>query len=216
MSLPAKLREEIRSVGLTTLFFAAWFSVLLVLKWLVLAEYNIELRSMSIALVGALIIAKVVLVLEKVPLETWTRGRPAMTHVAVRTSLYGLGILVVLLVEKAFEFRHEYDGFVPALAQVIHHQAIPHVLAAAIGVTGALLVFNAMFVIRRHLGKRGLLGLFCRLFGSRGKTSFEARSRRCRWKLGRFSRRRITRRAQFGVPLPEFCREKCLNIRRDD
>ena len=169
MSLPAKLREEIRSVGLTTLFFAAWFSVLLVLKWLVLAEYNIELRSMSIALVGALIVAKVVLVLEKVPLETWTRGRSALTHVAVRTGLYGLGILVVLLLEKAFEVRHEYGGFIPALAQVISHQDIPHVLAATIGVTGALLVFNSMFVIRRYLGKRGLLGLFLSPLREQGK-----------------------------------------------
>jgi len=160
MSLPAKLRAEIRSVGLTTLFFAAWFGVLLVLKCLILAEYDIELRGMSIALIGALIVAKVVLVLEKVPLETWTRGRPALIHVAVRTGLYGLGILVVLLLEKAFEVRHEFGGFIPALTQVIRHQDIPHVLAAAIGVTGALLVFNAMFVIRRHLGKRELLGLF--------------------------------------------------------
>ena len=169
MSLPAKLHEEIKSVGLTTLFFAAWFSVLLVLKWLVLAEYNIGLRSMSIALVGALIVAKVVLVLEKVPLETWTRGRPALTHVAVRTGLYGLGILVVLLLEKTFEVRHEYGGFVPALAQVMRHQDIPHVLAAAIGVTGALLVFNAMFVIRRYLGKRGLLRLFLSPLREQGK-----------------------------------------------
>jgi hypothetical protein len=160
MSLPAKLRGEIRTVGLTTLFFAAWFCMLMVLKWLVLAEYNIEFRSVSTALVGALIVAKVVLVLEKVPLETWTPDWAALTHVAVRTGLYGIAILLLLLLEKAFEVRHEYSGFVPALAQVIRHQDIPHVLAAAIGVTGALLVFNAMFVIRRHLGKRGLLGLF--------------------------------------------------------
>jgi hypothetical protein len=31
MSLPKKLREEIRSVGLATVYFAAWFSVLMVL-----------------------------------------------------------------------------------------------------------------------------------------------------------------------------------------
>lgn len=160
MSFPAKLREEIKSVGLTTLFFAAWFSVLLILKWLILAEYNIEFRHMSIALIGALIVAKVVLVLENVPIETWTRDRPALTYVIVRTGLYGLGILAVLLLEKAFEVRHEYGGFVPALVQVIHHRDIPHVLAAAIGVTGALLVFNAMFVIRRHFGDRGLFELF--------------------------------------------------------
>ena len=160
MSLPAKLREEIRSVGLTTLFFAAWFGMLMALKWLVLAEYDIKLLNVSIVLVGALIVAKVVLVLEKVPVDRWTRNRAALTHVVVRTGLYGIGILLVLILENAFEVRHEYGGFVPALAQVVRHQDIPHVVAAAIGVTAGLLIFNATFVIRRHLGKQGLIDLF--------------------------------------------------------
>ena len=160
MSLSAKLSDEIRSVGLATLFFGVWFLVLLVLKWLVLAEYRIEFHGLSMALIGALIVAKVVLVLENVPLGVLTRNRPAVVDVAVRTGLYGLGVLVVLLLEKAFEARHEYGGFVSSVVQVVHHQDIPHVLAATIGVTGALLVFNASFVVRRRLGKEGLLPLF--------------------------------------------------------
>lgn len=160
MTVSKKLREEIESLGLTTLFFGAWFAVLVLLKWLVLAEYRIELTNLSIVLVGALIVAKVVLVLDKVPIDAWTRNRPAFFHVLVRTALYGLGVLVVLVLEKAFESRHEYDGFVSALIHLLRHQDIPHVLAATIGVTGALLIFNALLVIQRHLGKGGLLRLF--------------------------------------------------------
>jgi hypothetical protein len=160
VNFSARLREEIRSVGLATLFFGVWFLVLLVLKWLVLAEYRIEFHGLSMALVGALIVAKVVLVLENVPLGALTRNRPAVVDVIARTGLYGLGVLVVLLLEKAFETRHEYGGFISSVVQVLHHQDIPHVLAATIGVTGALLVFNASFVVRRRLGKGGLLPLF--------------------------------------------------------
>ena len=160
MSVSEKLRNEIRSLGLTTLFFAAWFAVLIFLKWLILAEYSIEFTDVSIVLIGALIVAKVVLILDNVPIDTWTRTRPALAHILLRTILYGLGILVVLLLEKAFEGRHEYGGFVPAITQVFRHEEIHHVLAAAIGVTGALLVFNTLLVIRRQLGERGLLDLF--------------------------------------------------------
>jgi hypothetical protein len=159
MGFPKRAREELKSVGATTLFFAAWFGVLMLLKWLVLAEYDIEFRNVSFALIGALIVAKVVLVLENVPLEKWMGDRSALTHVLLRTGLYGLGILVVLLLEKAFEARHEYGGFFRALTQIIQHEDLPHVLAAAIGVTVALFVFNAMSIIRRHLGNRGLLRL---------------------------------------------------------
>lgn len=160
VSLPPKLREEIRSLGLTTLFFAAWFGLLMILKSLVLSEYNIEFRNVSMALVGALIVAKVVLVLEKVPLERWIPDRAALIHLILRTVLYGLGILLVLLIEKAFEIRHESGGFLPALGQVIHHEDAPHVLAATIGVAAGLLFFNAILVVRRHLGEAGLLELF--------------------------------------------------------
>lgn len=160
MSIPEKIREEVASIGLTTLFFATWFAVLVLLKWLVLAEYSIEFTDVSIVLVGALIVAKVVVVLDKVPIDAWTRNRPAFVHVFVRTALYGFGILVVLLLEKAFESRHEYGGFIPALRQVFSHQDVPHVLAATIGVTGALLMFNALLVIQRYLGEGGILKLF--------------------------------------------------------
>jgi hypothetical protein len=160
VSIPGKLRSELRTVGLTTLFFAAWFAVLIALKSLILAEYSIEFRGLSIVVIGALIVAKVVVVLENVPIDRWIGERTALTDVLVRTTLYGLGVVVVLLVEKAFEARHEAGGFIPSLLQVVRHEDLPHILAAAIGVTGALLVFNTMSVIRRHVGNRGLFELF--------------------------------------------------------
>jgi hypothetical protein len=160
VSLQQKLRDEIISVGSTALFFGLWFLVLLVLKWLILAEYAIQFHNLSMALVGALIVAKVVLVLENVPLETLMRSHPALVHVIVRTVLYGLGVFVVLVLEKAFEARHEYGGFAASVVQVFHNRDTPHVLATAIAVTAALLVFNLLSVVRRHLGNRALLRLF--------------------------------------------------------
>lgn len=160
MSIVAKAKEEIKAVGLTTLFFALWFSVFVLLKTLILAEYNIGFAGLSAALVGALIVAKVVLILENVPLATWLRGRSGLVHLVVRTAIYGFGVFVVLLLEKAFEVRHEHGGFVPALARVFQHRDIHHAWATTIGVTGALLVFNALLVVRRHVGKQGLLRMF--------------------------------------------------------
>jgi hypothetical protein len=77
MNIKHKLKDEIKAVGLTTLYFATWIGVLVVLKQLVLEEYRIQFNGLSMALVGALILAKVVLVLEHVPLGGWIRTRPA-------------------------------------------------------------------------------------------------------------------------------------------
>ena len=76
-----------------------------------LAEYQIEFRHYSMALVGALILAKVVLLLEHVSLGAWVRVQPAWVDIALRTVLYSIGVLVVMTLEKGFEGRHEHGSF---------------------------------------------------------------------------------------------------------
>ena len=115
MSFGRKLRNEIRTVALTALYFAVWIGVLVTLKQLLLAEYRIRFNGLSLALVGALVLAKVVLVLEHVPLGRWTRQKPALLDVILRTALFGFGVLVALLLEKGFHERQEYGGFGPSL-----------------------------------------------------------------------------------------------------
>jgi hypothetical protein len=113
-----------------------------------------------LVIVGALVLAKVVLVLEHVPLGAWTRTRSALLDVVLRTALYAVGVLVVLLLEKAFEGRHEHGGFGPSLIAVFQHAEVHHVWVNTICLTGALLGYNALSVVRRHLGQGGLLRLF--------------------------------------------------------
>jgi hypothetical protein len=161
MNLPQKVKHELKAIALTTLYFAVWLGVLMFLKRLILADYEIRFRGLSVAIVGALVIAKVVLVLEHVPLGFWVRKQPAVFDVVLRTALYGAGVAVALLLEKAFEARKEYGGFGRAVFGVFHHRDIHNVWANTVGLTCALLGFNALSVLRRHLGDRELVGVFC-------------------------------------------------------
>jgi len=160
MQLPQKLKDEIRSLVNTTLYFVIWLGMLILIKKLVLAEYRVEFYGLSKALIGALILAKVVLILEHVPLGALTRNRPALVSVILRTALYTAGVFAVLILEKGFEGRHEYGGFGPSLASVFQNANVYHVWANTICVSGALLVFNIMAVVRRNLGEDGLRRMF--------------------------------------------------------
>jgi hypothetical protein len=160
MSLAQRITRELKAVALTTAYFAACFGVVMILKELFLAEYEIAFAGMSLAFVGAVVVAKVVLVLERVSLGSWIRRQPAEVDVVVRTVLYTLGALGVMLLEKAFESRHEYGGFAAALRQVIEHREIHHVWASILCVACALLGFNALAVVRRHVGDRELAQMF--------------------------------------------------------
>ena len=160
MSLKQRLNEEIKAVGIAVLYFRCWIAALLLLKSLVLAEYKIAFHGWSVTVVGALVLSKVVLVLEHVSLGACVRDRAAGVEVVLRTAMYALGVAVVLALEKGFEGRHEYGGFGPALRQLLQQADIHHVWANTIVLSGALLVYNALTVVRRHLGKRGLIRMF--------------------------------------------------------
>ena len=160
MSFQQKLKKETKVMALAATYFTTWLGVLMILKWLILADYRIEFHGFSLMVVGVLILAKVVLLLEHVPLGKWVRTRPALVDVIFRTVLYALGVTVVLHLEKAFDGRHEYGGFAPSLRAVFHHVDIYHVWVNAICLSGALLGYNILSVIRRHLGEGGLIRLF--------------------------------------------------------
>ena len=160
MTAHEKLKHELEELALAGLYFFLWIGLLVALKKLVLAEYQIEFGGLSVAFVGALILAKVVLILEHVPPGPLTRNRSAWVEVLWRTALYGAGVVVVLLLEKGFEGRHEYGGFWQSLKSLFDHADIDHVWANAICISGALLVYNAMSVVRKHLGDGGLIAIF--------------------------------------------------------
>ncbi len=160
MSLSQKVKHELKSIVLAALYFGCWLAVLLLIKQLVLAEYHIEFKGISKALIGALVLSKVVLILEHVSLGAWVRRQPAWVEIIMRTLLYAFGVLLVLLLEKGFEGRHEYGSFEKSLSAVFQHADIYHVWVNAIVLTGALLVYNILFVVRSYLGEGGMFRLF--------------------------------------------------------
>jgi hypothetical protein len=109
-----------------------------------------------VALVGALVLAKVVLILDHVPLGTWLQSRPAWVDVLVRTVLYTAGVFVVMIVERSFEGRSEHGGFSAAMAAMFAEADAAHVLVNTICAAGALFGYNVLAVIREFLGPGGV------------------------------------------------------------
>jgi hypothetical protein len=157
-----KIKSEIRTVFLTTLYFFSWFGGLYIIKVLLLKEYNIEFSGFSAVLLGALICAKVVMILEYVSIP-FTKTKPVWVEVLVRTFLYLIGIFIVLVLEKSFEARHEYGGFIGAFKNLKSTANDYHIYVNMICVSGAILVYNIWSVIKLKLGK----GLFRKLMTSK-------------------------------------------------
>jgi hypothetical protein len=161
-SVSSRLVAELKSLALMMLYFATWLVPLLIIKNLLLEDYAVPLTHVSAAIVGALILSKVVLVLERVSLGAWVARQPAWIDVVLRTLLYSLGVVAVLLLEKAFEVHDELGGLLSSLGAVFHHPDLNHVLVNTIVILGALLSFNILSVVRRNLEAGSLLVLLSR------------------------------------------------------
>ena len=157
------------------LYFACWIGFLLLMKRLLLAEYDIAFYGWSAALVGVLVLSKVVLALERVPLGGWATTRPAWVEVVLRTALYATGVLVVLAVEHGIRGAQEHGGFWRAVTAAFAGADRHHVRANALCVGGALLGYNAFAVIRHRVGDGALLRMFLepRPGASRGQAARE-------------------------------------------
>lgn len=157
MSGKDKVLKEVKAILLVTLYFLSWFGTLMLIKVLLLEEYKIEFYGASIVIIGSLVAAKAVLLLEMVPLGL--NQKPAIVDILVRTFLYLAGVTIILILEHAFEARHEQGGFLNALKNLPKSANYYNVLVNIICVFWALLFYNLGSVIKARLGIKGFLKL---------------------------------------------------------
>ncbi len=160
MSALKKILNEIKIVARVASYFAIVFVMMMVMKKLDLEDYDIKFTGISQALVGALILSKVVILMEYISLGSWVQRQPAIVDVILRTLLYSAGVAVVVLLEKAFEKRHEVKGFGNAISYVISHRDVYHVWATTIGSAASIFIYNAFSVVQQKMGKNGIAKLF--------------------------------------------------------
>lgn len=160
MSIGHRLAHEARSILVVTAYFGACFVVIMLLKQLWLADYGIRFDGLATALLGALVTAKVVVLLDALPFQRRLRRLPGIAEVALRTLAYTAAVLVVLLLERAFESRAEAGGFAAALARILDHSDLPRIWATAIAVGLSFLAFTSFALIARTFGAKETARVF--------------------------------------------------------
>lgn len=160
MSASERIRTEIREIGLVTAFFLTCFLVFLSLKKLLLAEYQIEVTVLQTAAIGALVVAKVVVLLEKTSFGNGFRSGTVFSHVLWRSVTYTSVVFVVTLAEHLFDFYREKGNLPDALSEMWSGRDFRHFLAMNLGVGISFLVYNCFSEIDQKLGEGGLRKLF--------------------------------------------------------
>jgi hypothetical protein len=148
------LVHEVRSILTAALFFLTCFAVIMVLKTLMIEEYDLTVGASAKVLMLSLVTAKVVVLFGRLSV-----GRQiGVVEVLLRSTLYSFAAFVLLLLEHGLSERKEAGGFWAAVTQAFRHPDMPVIWATLICVTLAFLIWTAIGVLARAIGRERLLG----------------------------------------------------------
>ncbi|MCE0498739.1 MAG: hypothetical protein LV481_12410 [Methylacidiphilales bacterium] len=146
------LKKEVKELAVLFLYFAFYFGIFIALKKLILAHYHISFYGFGAAMVGALIAAKAVLVIESTPLSKPFHSSAPFLKILYDTLLFTALALVFLYLEKGLELAHKEGTF-----RLAFLTAGPgddwYQFCAMVGWAGLSFLNYAVFAaISRHLG----------------------------------------------------------------
>lgn len=93
------------------LFFLVMFHVVLFTRMLTLREFGITPHASAVAIIGALLVAKVIFIADKFAFLNFYPHRPLIWNVLLKTAAYCILIFLFLYVEELFHLRHRYGSF---------------------------------------------------------------------------------------------------------
>jgi len=155
-----RIRHEVREIGLVTLYFLSCFLFFLSLKALLLDEYDIEVNVLGTAMVGALVVAKVVVLLDKTSLGDWFVSQKVWIHVLWRSLVYTAVVFVATLAERLFDLYRELGRLPEALSRLWAGEDLDHFLAMNLSVGLSFVVYNVLAELGRHMGTHALRDFF--------------------------------------------------------
>jgi len=104
------IKHEALEIIQPTIFFFISFCLLIVTQNLISRQYGILLTIFAKAVVGALIIGKVVLIVDYFPFVNKFPHKPLIYNVAWKTFIYVVAALIVRYLERLIEFARQYGG----------------------------------------------------------------------------------------------------------
>jgi len=144
------LRREMRAALPATVFFLVAFHMIAVTRAAALEDAGLTVGDTALATVGALIVAKAILVVEGLPLAGWFAHR-RIYSVLWKALLFGLVALLFRLVEEAVRLAAS-TGSLAALARIGEAVTLPHVLVVQMWLFALLVLYCLAAELLRALG----------------------------------------------------------------
>jgi hypothetical protein len=152
--------KELKKIAGLSLFFLIGFGYILLLMKLLLKDYSITFYIFSKAVVGALVAAKAVIIMDSTPLMRACHKSVGYIRVLYRTAIYTIAVLFLGLLEHLFHAYRETGNFSDAVIKLFEGEKFYHLLGSVLGIGLVFMIYNILRLIEQTYGKGTIQRLF--------------------------------------------------------
>jgi hypothetical protein len=158
--LTKRIHHELLELLPPTIFFLIAFHVIAISRALMLLQYGVSASTFAGATIGALVVAKVVLIADLLPFINRFPEKPLIYNVVWKTVIYVLGALVVHYLEHLIPLWWRDGDFVAANSHLMTEVVWPHFWAVQLLLVVLLFVYCAFREFVRAVGRREVVAMF--------------------------------------------------------
>jgi hypothetical protein len=160
--LTEKVRHELIEYAFNVVYLTLVFAAFIQYRRFLLAEYSITYTNYWLALIGGLILGKVVMIGGVFRLGRWLEDKPLIIPTIYKALLFCVLVVIFRIVEYAIKGLLHGDGLAKSLGEFFAQKGIDEVLANSLVVLVALIPFFAVKELGRVLGRERIAALFFR------------------------------------------------------
>lgn len=152
-----KIKTELIEVGVISLYFFLCFALFMIIKKLLLLEHDITFYGWATAVVGALVMGKVVFLIDITPMRKWLKNLKPINEIVFKAMVYTLLVFAVSILEKSIHYWLESPTEETWGNQIFGDGKDAMLFAHAIYIYFCFIVFYFLHFLNEEFGRENIL-----------------------------------------------------------
>jgi len=160
MKLLQAIKRDYLEILPPAIFFFIAFTLILITKRLILSEYGISWTGFGSAVIGAVMIGKVVLIVDKLPFVNKFPDRQLIYNATWKCLIYFLAALLLQYLDPLVHSLIKRESFLEANRRFMTETIWPHFWLIQIWLAVLFFVYCALRELVRAIGKEKVIRMF--------------------------------------------------------
>ena len=156
----SRIKELFLEVLPAFIFFLVMFHIMMVTRALVLKQYGINAPASAVAIIGALIVAKVILIANRIPFLNLYPKKPLIWNVILKTIVFAAITFVFLIIEGIINEARRQGNFAVGVENFMSNVSWPAFWARDIWINVLILFYCAAVELAHVIGRDRVREIF--------------------------------------------------------